>query len=217
MPATAGPMAVARLNMVELRAMALLKSSRSTSSITKAWRAGASNALAMPRAKASTTICHGWIQPRKVSAARMKGQDHHDGLGHQEQCAPRHAVGDHPAVQGEDPRGCARSKADEAQVGRRTGQLEDEEAQGRALHPGAHERSRLAHKPQPVVAIPQRGKGLVDTEVHRGGRRRTEARLGCAVWGIGGALRRFLLGRSHGKLRFSCGRQRGLCLPIASC
>ena len=58
-PATAGPTAVAALNMVAFSAMAFVRSSRSTISRTNAWRAGASKAFAMPSRNASTTMCHG--------------------------------------------------------------------------------------------------------------------------------------------------------------
>jgi hypothetical protein len=63
---------MAPLNIAELRAMALVMSSGSTISSTKAWRAGASNALAVPSRKAMTRMCHGWIQWRKVKAATAK-------------------------------------------------------------------------------------------------------------------------------------------------
>jgi hypothetical protein len=52
-PATAGPMTREILKEVELRAMALTRSSRGTSSATKAWRTGHSTALTNPATSAS--------------------------------------------------------------------------------------------------------------------------------------------------------------------
>ena len=53
-PATAGPIIRPRLNEAELRATALVSVSRPTISLTNAWRAGVSNAAAVPNAKAMT-------------------------------------------------------------------------------------------------------------------------------------------------------------------
>lgn len=73
-PPTAGPTAVAMLNIVELSAMALVSIGRSTISSTKAWRAGALNAFTTPRRKASTTICQGATTRRKVRAESAKAR-----------------------------------------------------------------------------------------------------------------------------------------------
>jgi hypothetical protein len=53
-PATAGPTRRAALKLAELRPTAFVRSSASTISDTKLWRAGASNAEATPSAVAST-------------------------------------------------------------------------------------------------------------------------------------------------------------------
>ena len=53
-PATAGPIIRAALNEVELSATALGRSASPTSSATKVWRTGASNAVALPNRKAKT-------------------------------------------------------------------------------------------------------------------------------------------------------------------
>ena len=62
----------APLNIIELMAMALGKSSRPTISTTKACRAGPSNALTTPVSAASTMISQTCTSPVKVNAARMK-------------------------------------------------------------------------------------------------------------------------------------------------
>ena len=51
-PAMAGPIIRAALNEVELSATALCRSASPTSSATKVWRTGASNAAALPNRKA---------------------------------------------------------------------------------------------------------------------------------------------------------------------
>ena len=53
-PATAGPASRAALKEAELSPTALLRSSGPTISLTKLWRAGASNAEPTPKTKAST-------------------------------------------------------------------------------------------------------------------------------------------------------------------
>ena len=53
-PASAGPIIRARLNDAELRPTALARSGRSTISLTNAWRAGTSSALAVPKTNVST-------------------------------------------------------------------------------------------------------------------------------------------------------------------
>ncbi len=53
-PETAGPIIRAALNEVELSATALCRSASPTSSATKVWRTGASNAAALPNRKAKT-------------------------------------------------------------------------------------------------------------------------------------------------------------------
>jgi hypothetical protein len=53
-PATAGPTTRAALNVAELSAMALTRSSRGTSSAANACRTGISTALTRPRNMAST-------------------------------------------------------------------------------------------------------------------------------------------------------------------
>ena len=73
----------------------------------------------------------------------------------------RDAVGDHPAVEHEHPGGNAGRKADVAQEGRRLGQLEDQKALGRGLHPGAGQRDELADEPEAVVGVAQSRKGLL--------------------------------------------------------
>ncbi len=71
-PPTAGPAATAALNIVEFRAIAFVKSSRPTISITKDCRAGTSKAFTTPSENARTMICQGATTRVKVSADRMK-------------------------------------------------------------------------------------------------------------------------------------------------
>ena len=62
-PATAGPIIRPRLNEAELRATALVSVLAATISLTNACRAGASNAAAVPKAKAITYTCHAGPTP----------------------------------------------------------------------------------------------------------------------------------------------------------
>ena len=62
-PASDGPITRARLNIIELSAMAWRKSSRPTMSSVIAWRDGMSNALMRPRPNASTMISHTCTMP----------------------------------------------------------------------------------------------------------------------------------------------------------
>jgi len=71
-PATAGPTAVAELNIVEFNAIALAKSLRSTISSTNDCRVGPSKALTTPRDEAKRMMCHGRTRCEKVNAAKIK-------------------------------------------------------------------------------------------------------------------------------------------------
>ena len=72
MPATAGPTMRAILNMVELSAMAFIRSSLPTVSATKTWRADISNESEQPSTNAISATCQTCTAPDQVSAARMK-------------------------------------------------------------------------------------------------------------------------------------------------
>jgi hypothetical protein len=60
------------LNIVELRAIALVRCSRLTISRTNDWRAGASKAFTIPKRKASTRMCHGATTRANTSADSAK-------------------------------------------------------------------------------------------------------------------------------------------------
>jgi hypothetical protein len=68
-PATAGPTTRAPLNIEELSAMALTRSSRPTISTTNDCRAGMSNALVTPSSAAITKRCQTSTTPVSVRAA----------------------------------------------------------------------------------------------------------------------------------------------------
>ena len=70
-PARRGPMSLEPLTMIELRAIALARSSfcLPTMSMTKDWRAGMSKALIRPRKAARTKRCHATC-PVNVRKAR---------------------------------------------------------------------------------------------------------------------------------------------------
>ena len=74
-PATPGPASRARLNEALFSATALGRSPAGTSSETNAWRAGASNALAMPRPSARTYTCQSWAVPVAASSPRHRAKN----------------------------------------------------------------------------------------------------------------------------------------------
>ncbi len=61
-PARAGPIIRARLNDAEFSPTALARSLLSTISLTNAWRAGTSSALAVPNRNVRTYTCHTVIE-----------------------------------------------------------------------------------------------------------------------------------------------------------
>lgn len=92
-------------------------------------------------------------------------QDHHGRLGQNEEGPARHPVGHDSAIDHEQPGGDAGREPDIAQIGGRTGQVEDEIAQGRGLHPGPEKRNGLPDEPQAVVPVTEGGKGPAEIEV----------------------------------------------------
>src|SRR5258708_10631408 len=73
-PATAGPITRAPLNIEEFSAIAFIRSSRPTMSTRKDWRPGISNAFTTPSRAASTKICGTEIRCIRVSVARMRAR-----------------------------------------------------------------------------------------------------------------------------------------------
>ena len=68
-PPIPGPSRRAALKLAELRLIALGSRSMPTTSLTKAWRAGPSKAIAMPCRKLRARISHSFIRPVIVSSA----------------------------------------------------------------------------------------------------------------------------------------------------
>ena len=95
---------------------------------------------------------------REGECRENEGEDHRGGLRDHEQAAPGDPVGDHPAVQGEQPHSQPRGEPRVAQPRRRARELEDEVPLRRGLHPGAEQRRHLAEEPEPVVGPRQRGE-----------------------------------------------------------
>jgi hypothetical protein len=69
-PARAGPTMREALKSIELRATALARCFRSTRSMAKVCRAGASTAVTRPPRKAMRYTCHSWISPVPTSAPK---------------------------------------------------------------------------------------------------------------------------------------------------
>ncbi len=71
-PATMGPMMRARLNWMELSAMALGRCSLFTSVGTSVWYAGPPKACAQPVMNESVRMCQTWMASTKTRPARTK-------------------------------------------------------------------------------------------------------------------------------------------------
>ncbi len=146
-PPIAGPTAVAVLNIVEFRAMAFVRTGRSTISSTKDWRAGASKAFTTPRQKARTMMCQGATTRRKTSAERMKARSMLRVWVTTRSLRRGNAVRDHPAVEGEEPRRDPGREPHVPEVRLGVRELVDEVPLRRGLHPGAEERGHLPEEP----------------------------------------------------------------------
>ena len=84
-----------------------------------------------------------------------EGQDHHTGLGDDEQLAARDAVRHDAGVEHKKPGRHAVGEAEEAEIGRGLRQLIDQEPLGRDLHPGAEQGGHLSPEPELVVPVTQ--------------------------------------------------------------
>src|SRR5436309_15251398 len=71
-PATDGPITDAALKTEELRAIALVRSSRPTISMTNAWRAGTSKSWIVPQASAARKTIQTWATRAEVMKERKK-------------------------------------------------------------------------------------------------------------------------------------------------
>src|SRR5579864_3157831 len=74
-PASSGPTTRARLNWIELSAIALGRSFFSTNVGTKAWDAGPPKAWAEPVINDSTIIGQTWFKPKNTRAASVNAVD----------------------------------------------------------------------------------------------------------------------------------------------
>ena len=152
-PAAAGPMTRAALNMAELSATAGPTSSRPTISTANAWRTGMSTALAMPSRNARTRIIQTWTTFVNDQDGKDRREDHHAGLGPEQDATLRQGVRQDAGEQAEDHDRDELGGRHDAQPDRVVGQLEDEPGLRDLLHPGPDERDRLAGEEQPVVAV----------------------------------------------------------------
>jgi len=102
-PCGCRPMIVASWNIVEFSAIAFARSSRGTSSEAKAWRAGASKALATPRPKSKKKNVERLDNVHERDGRENKCEDHHDRLRDDQEGPARYAIGNHAAIQREQP------------------------------------------------------------------------------------------------------------------
>ena len=89
-----------------------------------------------------------------------RGEDHHRGLGRDQDASLGQRIGGDPGEQAEDDDRDELGGGHDAEPDRVVGQLEDEPRLGDLLHPGADQRDRLAAEEQPVVAVLERAHRL---------------------------------------------------------
>ena len=158
-PAMAGPMTRAPLNIEEFSAMAFIRSSLPTMSTRKDWRPGMSKAFTTPSRAASTKMCQTWTRPVSVSAGQNAGEDHGSGLGGDHQALAIDAVGGNASERSyEEDRNLA-GKADAAQQQGGFRHAVDEPGLGYGLHPGADERDELSAEEELKIAVAEGAQG----------------------------------------------------------
>ena len=150
-PASAGPV----MRDVWIRTLwsptALTTRSDPTISITKLWRAGMSTASTNPRARTSAITIHAAMSPVAERANRVSAGHRHQRLGHEQQLALGHRVGDEAA-----PGSGEQHRQELERGGQADGEGAAREGQhqphlGDDLHPVAADRDQLAGEPAPVV------------------------------------------------------------------
>ena len=146
-------------NVVLLSATAFGRSSRPTSSVTNAWRAGVSIAAPMPEISASTYTCQSWTLSVITSRPRISDDTRHDRLRDRQQDPLREAVGQHAGERRDEQErqelqagGEAEPDAAGAEVGDHEPVLRD------PLHPGAGVRDQRGDEEEPVVVDRERAE-----------------------------------------------------------
>ena len=152
-PASAGPTMRAVLNVAELMATALGRSSRPTISTTNAWRVGMSTALLKPSRRASTEDLPDLDPAAGGEREEAEGQQHLDDLRDDERAALGQRVRDEAAEEAEDEHGQELRGRRQPQDERVAGELEDQPGLRHRLHPRPHQGDHLTAEEQPVVAV----------------------------------------------------------------
>ena len=157
-PARAGPTTRALLTTTPLRLTALARSSGGTRRLTKAWRAGESAIWTTPARHADGHQGRHAGLARGGQRPQQRGQEAIERLGDQEELAQVDPVGHRPAPGAEQQRGDPPGRQHQPQVAGRTGELEDEPADGRLLQEGAAGRDDLAAEVEAEGLRPQGAK-----------------------------------------------------------
>ena len=148
----------ARLNDAEFRPTALARRSRSTISLTNAWRAGTSNAAPAPNTKAMHVDVPRATDSGDGEHAEQGGGGAHGHLGDDEDAPLRVAVGETPGDGRQQHDRQELEPGGDAEGAGAAGEREHEPVLGDALHPRADVGDERAGGEQPVVADPQRGE-----------------------------------------------------------
>ena len=157
-PAAAGPSIRALLNIIELSAIALARSSYPTISTTNDCRPGMSNDPMVPLNAARMITYSTRTVPVQVSVARVNALSISKDLGDDYQAAPIDAVDDHAGEQADHQNRGELREGDDAEHQRGIRQLQNQPRLRGALHPGAGERNELAEEVEAIVAMAKRAK-----------------------------------------------------------
>ena len=169
----------ARLNWIELSAMAFGRSSFLTSDGISDWYSGAAERLgAAGDARQRQDV----PDPHDVpvdQAGQGEGGGHLDPLRHQQQPAPVAAVGHDAADQREQHDRQLAEEGVEPQEERRFGERQNEPGLGDALHPGADAGGEGAEPQDAEIPVGERGRQAPEGPAGRG---RRDRRVGGIGW-----------------------------------
>ena len=157
--ASAGPLARAMLNVIELSAIAEPRSRRETSDETIACCAGAENALTTPSSSANTiTVTRADVVGEREHAER-RAQHHGAALRDEQQPPPVEAVGGAPDHGASTSTGMKVAEVQDAEQERRARQAEEQQRRGEVLEPGPARRERVADEVRAEVPLPDDAEG----------------------------------------------------------
>ena len=161
-PAIAGPMTRDRLNEVELRAIALTRSSRGTSSATNAWRSGISIEPTIAGHQGQGVDLPDLDDARQGQGEQDRCLEHRHDVDDDQRPSLVDAIREDAAERRDDHRWTEQECHDKPELERRSPELQDEPWQRHRLHPDADEAADLAEPVAPIVRVAHRGEPATD-------------------------------------------------------